>query len=64
MIVEKTVYEGEGIRIFTEEEHPSKDDHQSSHRCTCGRSVCCGKHKGCAKAMNDKKLRFKKGRTY
>ena len=45
MIVEETLYEANGIRMFVE-----KEDHKPTPQkqtCQCGRTVCCGKHKGC-----------------
>ena len=45
----KSVYSDDNIEIFVEDEHSSERrlPEAKEHECSCGRAVCCGKHKGC-----------------
>ncbi len=54
MLVEETIFEENGIRAYVEREDHKPDP--EVHKCHCGRSVCCGKHKGCC--QHAKKVRF------
>lgn len=54
MLVEETIFEENGIRAYVEREDYKPDP--EAHKCHCGRSVCCGKHKGCCQHV--KKIRF------
>ncbi len=44
-----------GLEIFMGDKYPSEEAPQK-HTCSCGKAVCCGKHKGCA--AQKEKIRF------
>ena len=50
------------IRTVDDESlHVSEERKKSSGGCSCGRTVCCGKHKGCCHKKKEK-VHFIKGR--
>jgi hypothetical protein len=56
----ESIYCDENIEIFVGDRYPSEESHTEKHKCACGRSVCCGKHKNCCK--QEQKIRFIKGK--
>lgn len=54
MVVEETVYEDDQIRAYTEK---TSEGDEKKHHCSCGRAVCCGKHRNCPNARNFVRIR-------
>ena len=60
----ESIYCDENIEIFVGDKYPSEVSHKEQHTCACGRTVCCGKHKGCCSEKKKQKIRFIKERNF
>ena len=58
----ESVYCDGNIEIFMGDKYPSEQAQPKEHHCACGRTVCCGKHKGCCSAKKERKIHFIKER--
>ena len=62
----ESVYCDENIEIFVGDKYPAEETSSQQNTCSCGRTVCCGKHKACCSGKSEKKklkIRFIKEKT-